>query len=533
MGWLLWAALLGGCSAPPADQVVARIGERAITVGEYDQLAARLLAGPLRGLEPIDGEARERLLKAMIDKELLLLEARARRLDQDSEVAAEVERLEEKLLHRALYERQLGPAEVGEEEVEDYFHEGGFDQEIRLSHILCASPEEALGHLAALREGAAFATLAAAHSRHRPSARRGGDMGFMPLAHMLPEVREAVLSLEPGQVHPAPVPSRYGFHVFKVVERRAADLAQYRAQVRTALEAQRRAAQWAAYADSLGRAYGLTCGPGGESELCRWRGGSLSRAEYMQALGGGAGDSAALEELARRQLLAAEAREQGCHLDPGLRAQVRRRQEELLAERLRAQVVAAVGVEEEELRAFYAAHPELYGVRPEVEVQEILVASQELAARLRRRLEAGEDMGELAAQHHTRAATGDLRGRMWLSTRDNPLLGPLAPAALDGEVGALYGPLEVPGGFSLFRVLQRRQRPGQSFEQVRHRIALVLGARAQDEKLERFLGDLREKYAAQVQVHPQVLALALREPPQPRAQEGLAGLAWSDQEQGE
>ena len=58
--------------------------------------------------------------------------------------------------------------------------------------------------------------------------------------------------------------------------------------------------------------------------------------------------------------------------------------------------------------------------------------------------------------------------------RQIPQLGPLAPTALDGEVGALYGPLQVPGGFSVFRVEERDQLPSRPFQQVRRGIALVL-----------------------------------------------------------
>lgn len=525
MGWiLLFCALQGGCRAP-AEQVVARVGEQVIAVQDYDQMAAVLLEGPFREMEQIDGEARQRLLETMIAKELLLMEARARRLDQDPELAAEVARLEERLLINALYERQgLKGAEVSEAEVERYFHEGEFDREIRLGHILCATPEEAEQALALLRQGAAFEALAAERSIHRPSGQRGGDMGFMPLAHMLPEVREAVLSLQPGQVYPAPVQSRYGFHVFRVIDRRAADFSARRGQVAQALETRQRAARRAAYRDSLKRALALDCGAGQGEMLCTWKGGALSREDYFRATGRQAsGDSAALRqaaaEVAMRRILMAEARRLGYHLDQGLRTQVRRRQEELLAERLRAQVRVPVAASEEELRAFHAAHPELYGARPVVEIQEVLVESQELAAQLRQRLEAGENLEELAAQYHTRAATRERGGRMWVALRDNPLLGSLAPAALDGEPGALYGPLEVPGGFSLFRVAQRSQIPAQPFEQLRPSIAAVLRLQAQNEALEQFLSELKTRYAAAIQVYPQGLALTLRDYAPRRARE--------------
>lgn len=62
-----------------------------------------------------------------------------------------------------------------------------------------------------------FASLAKSHSQDGQSANRGGEVGFLALSQMLPEVRDAVVKLKPGQVS-EPVQSAWGMHVLKVLD---------------------------------------------------------------------------------------------------------------------------------------------------------------------------------------------------------------------------------------------------------------------------------------------------------------------------
>jgi len=80
-----------------------------------------------------------------------------------------------------------------------------------------------------------------AKSQDKSSAERGGEVGNLPLARMLPEVRDAVGKLKTGQVG-EPVQSAAGFHVVKLLESqpaRVATLDEMRAQLQAALRQQR------------------------------------------------------------------------------------------------------------------------------------------------------------------------------------------------------------------------------------------------------------------------------------------------------
>jgi peptidylprolyl isomerase len=71
-----------------------------------------------------------------------------------------------------------------------------------------------------------FAALAKTNSQDTTSAERGGDVGTLPLANMLPEMRDVVAKMKAGQVAD-PVQSPAGFHIVKLIDSQPARTATY------------------------------------------------------------------------------------------------------------------------------------------------------------------------------------------------------------------------------------------------------------------------------------------------------------------
>ena len=92
--------------------------------------------------------------------------------------------------------------------------------------------------LAEARGGADFEDLAKKNSTDPTAQTGGGDLGFFKQNDMLPEFSAAAFALQPGQLSPAPVQTRFGWHVIKLEERRTAPPApfeQVRDEIRQAL----------------------------------------------------------------------------------------------------------------------------------------------------------------------------------------------------------------------------------------------------------------------------------------------------------
>lgn len=113
---------------------------------------------------------------------------------------------------------------VTDEAVKTYFDEnqsllGGSSDQVRASHILVKTQEEADAILADLKAGADFAETAKAKSTDG-SAANGGDLDFFAKGAMIPEFEEAAFALEIGEISEI-VPSQYGFHIIKKTDFKA------------------------------------------------------------------------------------------------------------------------------------------------------------------------------------------------------------------------------------------------------------------------------------------------------------------------
>jgi peptidyl-prolyl cis-trans isomerase C len=526
--WLVWTS----CSTEK-DPVVAKVGEKRITVSEYDRMATKLLENAYYKDAEINLETKHKLLDTMISKELLVLEGLEKGLDQESDIARPVDRLRRQLLLKTVYDREaVGEIELSDEEVERYFYEGEFDDEIRTSHILCSTEEVAEEVLGELRDGASFEKLAMKRSLHRSSGRRGGDMGFRAKGILMPELREQMLSLDVGELYPRPVKSEYGFHVFKVTDRRNPDFQIVKPYIAKGLEQEKRRERIAGYDSTLKAQYGLTChvdalhlllerGKDDSSmadsertmELFTWSGGRLSIEDYLDRVGSGLPsvmDSAAVrasgEKLTVRRIALIEAHKKGYDKDKNILSQVEQKRNELIAKQLhRIEAVEKVSVTEADLRAFYEEHPDESRVPAAVMLQEILVKTEEEAKRLIEQIQNGADMGALARQHSLRSGTRERGGKTRPVTRDNPQFGPVAQVAFDAPIGVLQGPVQVPAGFSIFKVLDRREERMRSFEEVRRTLEAVARAIAGNEAMDRFFESLKEKYASRIKVYEEAL----------------------------
>ena len=121
---------------------------------------------------------------------------------------------------------------------------------VHAAHILIGVPQNATAEqkaeaktkaaavLKTIKAGGDFATLARASSSDPGSAQNGGDLGFFPKGQMTPAFEEAAFKLKPGVVS-ALVETPFGFHIIKVIERRAprtAPFAEVSGQIKDFLE---------------------------------------------------------------------------------------------------------------------------------------------------------------------------------------------------------------------------------------------------------------------------------------------------------
>ncbi|EAS49293.1 peptidyl-prolyl cis-trans isomerase [Aurantimonas manganoxydans SI85-9A1] len=219
-GALVFAAF--GTAAHAADEdVVARVGSEEIT--ERDLKAAAAEVGEQFARLPAD-QRKLAVLSALIDIKVLARQAEAEALQDDPEVAAQIDFLRERTLHNAYFARN-GVANITEEELKARFEKEvaamPATEEVHARHILLKTKEEAEAVIAKLDGGADFVELAK-ESSTGPSGPEGGDLGFFSAGQMVPEFEKVAFTMEPGTYTKEPVQTQFGWHVIKVEEKREA-----------------------------------------------------------------------------------------------------------------------------------------------------------------------------------------------------------------------------------------------------------------------------------------------------------------------
>ncbi|MET0591972.1 MAG: peptidylprolyl isomerase [Polyangiaceae bacterium] len=227
----------GGLAPEQAAQVLAKIGDKVITLGDYAATLERMdQFDRLRYQSP---ERRKELLQEIIDVELLAEDARKKKLDQEPET----QQVTRQILRDALLaevKRDLpAPADIPEAEVRAYYeaHRDDFrePERRRVAEIVVKDRETANKVVEKAKQTNAreWGDLYRLHSivplgkgpQGQP-LEMAGDLGLVgPVGdprgdnpRVLPEVRAAVFEIaQIGEVLPRAVPAKDGFHVVRML----------------------------------------------------------------------------------------------------------------------------------------------------------------------------------------------------------------------------------------------------------------------------------------------------------------------------
>ena len=356
----LWAC----ADAPPesASAILARVGEAEISERDFAAALEKLPAGS--EAQPLADWRRQ--LQALIDKELLLLEADAQGLDES--VADAMAAWERKERVEALLVREMGEQlAYTETELAEFFAESGAAREIRLRRL---PVRERAAALEALRKAQAGVDLDGAWSESGwLNALNAGD------------ARTAALFLqEAGTIELVETDGQY--LVVAVAAERTVSLADRRPLVEAALTRHKKQQANLAYLEQLTSQHAVQLDTAAlrqvaagvarpEVRLVRSAAGDWSVGDYQQALarlGADAGsqptDVSALGFKVTRafvadQILPQEAHKHGLNAElESRRAQMR--QQKLIQALWEREIYAHIQLDPAQVRAFYEANAQLY-----------------------------------------------------------------------------------------------------------------------------------------------------------------------------
>ena len=224
IGLILTLALIS-CSKKGAEQkgpFLAKVGNTTITQADYDR---ELQALPEYAQQLFTGDqGKEKFLNEIINKEMLHQEALKKGLDKTPDFQKKLEEFKKLTLVTELFEKDvMAKAKVSDQEAKDYYdkHKEEFapTTQIKASHILVKTEDEAKKVLERLKKGEKFGDIAKAVSIDAGSAKNGGDLGYFSKGQMVPEFEKAASSLNVGETS-VPVRTQFGYHIIRVTDKK-------------------------------------------------------------------------------------------------------------------------------------------------------------------------------------------------------------------------------------------------------------------------------------------------------------------------
>jgi peptidyl-prolyl cis-trans isomerase C len=180
----------------------------------------------------------------------------------------------------------------------------------------------------------------------------------------------------------------------------------------------------------------------------------------------------ALEELIQIRLFAMEAEARGLDREPETRRQLENARERVLANSIYDEIDQRAN-DPAAIERLYRENINRLAEGEEVQLRHIQFASREEADAAKRRLEQGERFEALAFELSTERDTAPDGGDLGFSSI-NDLGGALREEVERTTVGSLIGPIQLPTGWHIFRLEDRRARGVPSLETLRPRIVAWL-----------------------------------------------------------
>ena len=559
-GWGLYsrlfiAGLITACTttseeSPQAEAgVVARIGDTVLQANELRDFA---ISTPQNLRSKQEGAtARQDYLRSLLVKHLLYLEAQAWEVQESMEVQKRVEASwRQHLIEIYLNEQPAIQVEVDEEEIRRYFEENDLGRQRQLAGILVEEESQAQQVLAKLAAGESFKDLARQYSVHKGSAAQGGVWGYISRqqARRLKIPDEMFRELPVGVVSDVlPINKRY--LVMRFLQDQPGSLDEHRSRIHSVLHAGKLKEAKREQVRSLARAFGWKIEAAGLELLLKkaaaysavhrqhfspreaiqplftYQGGQVTIGAYVDALwedagrtrsGWGTKDSAAVVAAAESTVMGSAilleaAKRAGIPERPEEQNWLEQTRWELMVRQVRKEEVEdKVAVSEEEAEEFYQSHEDLFRKSDQFDLIEVLVETEEKAQDLLATLERGDaTLLDLAREHTIRTESQEEPGKVHLHGRDRYVNPQLYEAVQEAARGEIVGPVQVKGGYSLFKVLHREEGELPPFSRMARRAHSLLRRQKEDRIFEELVDELLEKYQDRITIYQDELAAAL------------------------
>lgn len=217
-GMILALSLAAAVSLNAA--VLATVNGEEITDAD---LAPALGAAHSSDLDKIPAEMKKNLVTRIIERKLMLKQAKSEGIEKDPEFKKLLDELADNVAINLWMKKQFDGLKVDSAKVKDFYNKNKdkfvMPAQSRAKHILVQTEKEAKDIIKSLNglKGDAlqskFSELAKSKSIDKGSAVNGGELGWFKASQMVPEFADATFKLKKGEMTKTPVQSQFGYHI--------------------------------------------------------------------------------------------------------------------------------------------------------------------------------------------------------------------------------------------------------------------------------------------------------------------------------
>ncbi|MBU2491361.1 MAG: peptidylprolyl isomerase [Bacteroidetes bacterium] len=216
--FVLASLFVSSCSTQK-DIVVARYGDYVIPMDEFKDAYGKSVGG-FDNAKVDSFDNYKNFLDLYVNYKMKLRDAEVRNFDNDIDLINEYNDYKNNVGESYLIEKNV--VAPGLKKLYELRK-----NEVRASHILISiknqSEDEAYNKaksiIAEINNGASFDSLANVYSDDTYTKANGGDVFYLVAGSILPDLEDAIYSLEVGDISPEPVKTRFGFHIIKLTEK--------------------------------------------------------------------------------------------------------------------------------------------------------------------------------------------------------------------------------------------------------------------------------------------------------------------------
>lgn len=232
-----------GSTSNKDAKVIATVNGSKITSDDFDR-EVKALPEYIRAMAETP-QGKKEMIDTLVMRELIMQQAAKDGVDKSKEVEEKLAELRKRIVVDTYLKKKVETeSKISDEELKKFYDQNldkfKSGEQIRASHILVKSEQEAQAVLDQLKKGGTFEELAKTKSADT-SAAKGGDLGWFGKGNMVPAFEKAAFGLKEGQLSGI-VKSDFGYHIIKLTGKRAAgtrSLDEVKEQIKAAIMPQK------------------------------------------------------------------------------------------------------------------------------------------------------------------------------------------------------------------------------------------------------------------------------------------------------